>query len=84
MASATVSTFEPPVRLHSVRKIDVQLRWPEGLAWSLSVALAMDAPDIEDDDYGPKVLDDFRATGAALQTRMNGALLGWINKRSTR
>ncbi len=34
--------------------------------------------------YSPEVLHYFKATGAGWQTRMNDALLEWVNKRSMR
>ena len=34
--------------------------------------------------YSPEVLTYFKATGAGWQTRMNDALLEWVNKKSTR
>jgi uncharacterized protein (DUF4415 family) len=34
--------------------------------------------------YSPEVLQYFKATGSGWQTRMNDALLEWVNKRSTR
>ena len=34
--------------------------------------------------YSPEVLQYFKATGAGWQTRMNDALLEWVNKRSMR
>ena len=34
--------------------------------------------------YSPEVLQYFKATGSGWQTRMNEALLEWVNKRSTR
>lgn len=34
--------------------------------------------------YSPEVLQYFKATGAGWQTRMNEALLEWVNKRSGR
>ena len=34
--------------------------------------------------YSPEVLQYFKATGAGWQTRMNEALLEWVNKRSVR
>ena len=34
--------------------------------------------------YSPEVLQYFKATGAGWQTRMNEALLEWVNKKSTR
>ena len=34
--------------------------------------------------YSPEVLTYFKATGAGWQTRMNDALLEWVNKRSAR
>jgi uncharacterized protein (DUF4415 family) len=34
--------------------------------------------------YSPEVLQYFKATGSGWQTRMNEALLQWVNKRSTR
>ena len=34
--------------------------------------------------YSPEVLQYFKSTGAGWQTRMNDALLEWVNKRSTR
>ncbi|CAN5429239.1 hypothetical protein BH11PSE9_BH11PSE9_34670 [soil metagenome] len=34
--------------------------------------------------YSPEVLQYFKATGAGWQTRMNDALLDWVNKRSAR
>ncbi len=32
--------------------------------------------------YSPEVLNYFRSTGAGWQTRMNEALLDWVNKQS--
>jgi uncharacterized protein (DUF4415 family) len=34
--------------------------------------------------YSPEVLQYFKATGTGWQTRMNEALLEWVNKRSMR
>jgi uncharacterized protein (DUF4415 family) len=34
--------------------------------------------------YSPEVLQYFKATGAGWQTRMNDALIEWVNKRSMR
>ena len=34
--------------------------------------------------YSPEVLQYFKATGTGWQTRMNEALLEWVNKRSVR
>ena len=34
--------------------------------------------------YSPEVLQYFKATGTGWQTRMNEALLEWVNKRSAR
>ena len=34
--------------------------------------------------YSPEVLQYFKASGSGWQTRMNEALLEWINKRSPR
>jgi uncharacterized protein (DUF4415 family) len=34
--------------------------------------------------YSPEVLQFFKATGAGWQTRMNEALIDWVNKRSSR
>jgi uncharacterized protein (DUF4415 family) len=34
--------------------------------------------------YSPEVLQYFKATGSGWQTRMNEALLEWVNKRSAR
>ncbi len=34
--------------------------------------------------YSPEVLQYFKATGAGWQTRMNDALLEWVNKKSVR
>ena len=34
--------------------------------------------------YSPEVLQYFKATGTGWQTRMNEALLEWVNKRSIR
>jgi uncharacterized protein (DUF4415 family) len=34
--------------------------------------------------YSPEVLQYFKATGSGWQTRMNEALLEWVNKRSGR
>ena len=34
--------------------------------------------------YSPEVLQYFKSTGAGWQTRMNDALLEWVNKRSMR
>jgi uncharacterized protein (DUF4415 family) len=34
--------------------------------------------------YSPEVLQYFKATGKGWQTRMNEALLEWVNKRSAR
>ena len=34
--------------------------------------------------YSPEVLQYFKSTGAGWQTRMNDALLEWVNKRATR
>ena len=34
--------------------------------------------------YSPEVLQYFKATGTGWQTRMNEALLEWVNKRSPR
>ena len=34
--------------------------------------------------YSPEVLQYFKATGAGWQTRMNDALLEWVNERSMR
>lgn len=34
--------------------------------------------------YSPEVLQYFKATGSGWQTRMNEALLEWVNKRSPR
>ena len=34
--------------------------------------------------YCPEVLQYFKATGAGWQTRMNDALIEWVNKRSMR
>ena len=34
--------------------------------------------------YSPDVLQYFKATGTGWQTRMNAALLEWVNKRSAR
>ncbi len=34
--------------------------------------------------YSPEVLQYFKSTGTGWQTRMNEALLEWVNKRSTR
>ena len=34
--------------------------------------------------YSPEVLEYFKATGSGWQTRMNEALLEWINKRPAR
>ena len=34
--------------------------------------------------YSPEVLAYFKATGTGWQTRMNDALLEWVNKRSPR
>jgi uncharacterized protein (DUF4415 family) len=34
--------------------------------------------------YSPEVLEYFKATGSGWQTRMNEALLEWVNKRSPR
>ena len=34
--------------------------------------------------YSPEVLQYFKATGAGWQTRMNEALVEWVNKRAVR
>ena len=34
--------------------------------------------------YSPEVIHYFKSTGAGWQTRMNDALLEWVNKRSMR
>jgi uncharacterized protein (DUF4415 family) len=34
--------------------------------------------------YSPEVLEYFKATGSGWQTRMNEALIEWVNKRSAR
>jgi uncharacterized protein (DUF4415 family) len=34
--------------------------------------------------YSPEVLQYFKSTGAGWQTRMNEALIDWVNKRSMR
>ena len=34
--------------------------------------------------YSPEVLQYFKSTGAGWQTRMNDALIEWVNKKSTR
>ena len=34
--------------------------------------------------YSPEVLQYFKATGAGWQTRMNDALVEWVNKKSMR
>ena len=34
--------------------------------------------------YSPEVLQYFKATGAGWQTRMNDALIEWVNERSMR
>ena len=34
--------------------------------------------------YGPEVLQYFKSTGAGWQTRMNDALIDWMNKKSMR
>jgi len=34
--------------------------------------------------YSPEVLQYFKSTGSGWQTRMNEALLEWVNKRSSR
>ena len=34
--------------------------------------------------YSPEVLQYFKASGAGWQTRMNDALLEWVNKRAAR
>ncbi len=34
--------------------------------------------------YSPEVLQYFKSTGAGWQTRMNDALIDWVNKKSAR
>ena len=34
--------------------------------------------------YSPEVLQYFKSTGAGWQTRMNDALIDWVNKKSMR